>query len=142
MEEDGTRPSARRWSRRLRGLLRRVSDAEPRCALGWTTSRSGHRLQRRRPGRTASLDGGAAPDAPYGAGSGRAGGVRRGREVAAQGPAREAHEVAGAAAVAGAEAARAALRAGQRRQSAGELALRRARRRRARRARAGKAAKR
>ena len=43
--------------------------------------------------------------------------LRRGREVAAQGPAREAHEVTGAAAVAGAEAARAALRAGQRRQA-------------------------
>ena len=48
--------------------------------------------------------------------------MRRGREVAAPRPAREAHEVPGAAAVAGAEAARPARRAGQRRQRAGELA--------------------
>ena len=67
--------------------------------------------------------GGAGAEGPYRPLLRRAGGVRRGREVAAQGPAREAHEVAGAAAVAGAEAARAALRAGQRRQRAGELAL-------------------
>ncbi len=67
--------------------------------------------------------GGAAAEGSYRPLLRRAGGVRRGHEVAAQGPAREAHEVAGAAAVAGAEAARQALRAGQRLQRAGQLAL-------------------
>ena len=80
---------------------------------------------------------GAAAEGPYRPVLRRAGGVRRGRQVAAQGPAREAHEVAGAAAVAGAEAAWPALRAGQGRQRAGEVALPVPRRRPARRARQG-----